>query len=153
MNADKAGPPSPPDPYPANLVMMPVLAVTSRTRQFPRSAMYTFPDESTATEEGLASIADVAARSSPLMPYTPGVPATATTVPLYGYTTFAIQLPYVTATYKLPELSMDNARDWERTVLPRFTVLMIPVDISTCLPNDDSEWVKRLDGRESEMEG
>ena len=63
-----AGPPSPEypvDPFPATVPMMAPLAETLRTRLLPKSAMYTLPEESTATPMGRFSCALAAAPPSP----------------------------------------------------------------------------------------
>ena len=61
--AEVAGPPSPPLPPPATVLIMP--CETLRIRAFPVSAMYRFPAESTAIPYGDCNVADVAGPLSP----------------------------------------------------------------------------------------
>jgi hypothetical protein len=68
--AEVAAPPSPLKLplvlLPANVLIRPVDIATLRIQLLPYSAMYTFPDESTAHPFGVFSVAEVAAPPSPL---------------------------------------------------------------------------------------
>src|ERR1700719_185699 len=79
-----AGPPSPEYtqvPVPTTVEITPVEADTSRTRQLAESAIRMFPERSTATPEGLFTIALMACPPSPEYPQVP-VPATVEMMPV-----------------------------------------------------------------------
>ena len=73
------------EPLPATVVMMPVEAVTLRMRWLFVSTMYRLPLASTATPDGLLSLALVAAPVSPEKPKVP-VPATVVMMPVAAVT-------------------------------------------------------------------
>ena len=80
--AERAGPPSPPEPatpVPATRLIAPA-GVTLRTSWLPNSAMKTFPVESMSTPAGCDSSADAAGPPFPELPATP-VPASVVIVP------------------------------------------------------------------------
>ena len=74
--------------------------VTFRIRLFWRSAMYKFPEESTATSCGLDNSAEVAGPPSPLKLLEP-TPATVEMIPV-DTVTLRIRLLLLSATYTLP---------------------------------------------------
>jgi hypothetical protein len=85
--------------------MMPVEAVTLRTRLFSLSAMYTLSDESTATPKGKFNPADLAWPPSPLNSLLP-VPATVV-ITLVDTVTLRIRLSPASAMYTLPDASSE----------------------------------------------